>query len=212
MQVLVGGKLHARDEEAMGPGDRDAMHANPEQLRAEESIWRREGEDASATETETDDGTHGDLQAQDFVFHALEGGSGEVRWTHAAGDWEANTSPHDLLHPQHGIHKGELDWRAFRHSLMDSLPHSWSSREDTSFELARFARRRSGRDRQGEIEKKKKHSTTITHGQTSPPQMSTHARSQACSTHLLEPTPLARMLASRFVHRAGRAIFVAAAA
>jgi hypothetical protein len=62
---------------------------------------------------------------------------------------------HDLLRPQHEVHSGELDWRSFRASLLLSLPHQWSTREDTSFDLRHYIRRRSGRDRQKDMEEQK---------------------------------------------------------
>jgi hypothetical protein len=39
-------------------------------------------------------------------------------------------------------HVGEVDWRQFRDSMMSELPHQWRSREDTTFHLAHFEKKR----------------------------------------------------------------------
>jgi hypothetical protein len=38
-------------------------------------------------------------------------------------------------------HLGELDWKQFKDSMLEELPHIWKNRQDTRFELAHFEKR-----------------------------------------------------------------------
>lgn len=82
-----------------------------------------------------------------FSIYAFEGATGALRWRHQAGDFVPETHADDLLFPAHEHHAGEMDWRAFRYSMLNSLPHQWNSRADTAFALAHFERRRTGKGR-----------------------------------------------------------------
>jgi len=116
---------------------------------AEEGDHKEEAEEEEDEEQETllDSGKTFDGDSH-FSYFALDGRSGEVRWSHQAGDFEQEVSGADILRPQHQAHSGETDWRAFRQYILHSLPHLWSVREHTKFELAHFERKRAGKGRE----------------------------------------------------------------
>jgi hypothetical protein len=108
------------------------------------------------------DGYHARLRkAEHFSFYAVDGARGQLRWKHEAGDFHDALHSEDMVKPAHqykiddpdhatgegGRHTFEKDWRAFRQSVLDSLPHSVSRREDVSIDLGHFTRHRSGKRR-----------------------------------------------------------------
>ena len=52
----------------------------------------------------------------------------------------------------HLLHLGEVDWRVFRSTLLEHLPHSWQRREDTRFTLAHFDRRKRKKTMEGQLQ------------------------------------------------------------
>eukprot|EP00808_Paulinella_micropora_P017153 g32257.t1 len=89
---------------------------------------------------------------QHYSFYAFAGGSGASRWKHETDDFQEASASANLLRPQHMMHAGEMHWSNFRHSIVQTLPHSWSAPEDTRFFPAHFERRRSGQARRSEKE------------------------------------------------------------
>jgi hypothetical protein len=102
-------------------------------------------------------------EGEHFSFYAFEGMTGKLRWKHEEVDFHEEAHPSDMLHPQHAVHKGEIDWRNFRYSLLHSMPHQWTMREDTFFGLAHYERRRPGKDRQEFMEQRVQYAVPATH-------------------------------------------------
>ncbi len=154
--VVVGGRVVSRDdataygmhqERPAGPQGAGAGMEDKETRRAQHraKTGSEDGTRAADDVPETlfNDGTHFDRE-QHFSFYAFDAGSGQRRWKHDAGDFHEAVPGAMLLRPQHDTHQGELDWMHFRHDLLKSLPHAWSSKYQTVFELAHFSRKRSG--------------------------------------------------------------------
>jgi len=93
-------------------------------------------------------------QSRHFSYYAFEGKSGVLRWDHKSNDFipyspsehgDSSTGRIGLdLRPQHEPHSGETGWRAFRFDILKHMPHLWTSRQDTKFQLSHFEKRRSG--------------------------------------------------------------------
>lgn len=87
-----------------------------------------------------------------FSFFAFEGLGGMIRWKHEADDFHKDAvEMSELLTPQHNYRLsakemerkefGEISCQKFRTSVIkEALPHKWERREDTSFNLAYFAK------------------------------------------------------------------------
>ncbi|XP_050397278.1 uncharacterized protein LOC126815602 [Patella vulgata] len=98
-----------------------------------------DGEHANHT-TESESLSH-------FSTFALSGLNGSVRWHHLPGDFgeekqdiENNTEEHHwkLGLRRNRLHVGESPWTAYKNTILQFMPHSWSDYTDTSFTLARF--------------------------------------------------------------------------
>ena len=110
-------------------------------------------------------------RAEHFNYFAFDGQTGSVRWKHQAGPGLEQEDPGeddidvtstnngyrmtatDLRHMNTGgggdggggdkqRDKSVMDWKEFRLSMLDELPHSWSERDDTELHLAHFSRDR----------------------------------------------------------------------
>ena len=154
--VVVGGRLRRKDEDQMY-----TMHRERERMAKLRSSGGAAGH--SPTVDELLESEHNMGEPEHFSFFAFEGKSGKVRWTHDADDFYGETSPEDILHPQHKHHKGEVDWRNFRQSMTNSLPHHWATREDTSLILAHFEKRRSGKESHRRMESKRSNAVPHSH-------------------------------------------------
>ncbi|KYQ93659.1 hypothetical protein DLAC_05044 [Tieghemostelium lacteum] len=85
-----------------------------------------------------------------FSFFAFDAKTGSKRWSHEEGDFIVE-NPHDKeSHSKHSVrqhifdpidHLGEVNWRMYQDSVLDSLPHHWSSNYDTKLELKHFSRK-----------------------------------------------------------------------
>ena len=93
-----------------------------------------------------------------FSYHALDGGSGALRWSHRHKDFHKPLHGDEHFTPQmdykldleslggggeaslDGRHEGEKPWRLFSESMMRLLPLSWRHPHDTSLSLGRFER------------------------------------------------------------------------
>ena len=75
-----------------------------------------------------------------FSYYAFSGRSGALRWRHASSDFlspgSSSVSSASVLHEQHSVHTGEVEWRNYRHDVIAALPHSWFSSADTHLTLA----------------------------------------------------------------------------
>ena len=75
-----------------------------------------------------------------FSYYAFSGRSGALRWRHASSDFlspgSSSVSSASVLHEQHSVHTGEVEWRNYRHDVIAAMPHSWFGPADTRLELA----------------------------------------------------------------------------
>jgi len=123
------------------------------------------------------EGTHPQAEAlaklSHFSVFALDSDTGHVLWKHDG--MEVRSEQYSRSLPQHAYtldlkdlmakthhSAGINDWTVFRQSLLDDLPHLWTSAEHTSMRIAHFIRRhvgasaaRSVRPRRGKGEKGK---------------------------------------------------------
>jgi len=84
------------------------------------------------------------------AFYAFDGKTGSLRWKHESTDFQPELHSLKMLHrPEnfkteatHIADLGEVDWRAYRRSILAQLPHSWQRREDTQLRLAHFNRKK----------------------------------------------------------------------
>lgn len=85
-----------------------------------------------------------------FNYFAFDGKRGGLRWKHRPDDFVALRRDHEILVPQHNYkldlhteykHSGEMDWRAYRGSVLNTLPHIWRYKEDTRMYTAHFSRK-----------------------------------------------------------------------
>jgi hypothetical protein len=104
-------------------------------------------------------------RAEHFNYFAFDGRTGQVRWKHEAGagmeqedlvedEIEISSTNNgyrmtkeDLRHMnQDGSNdphdKSIMDWKEFRSSVLNELPHSWSERDDTELHVGHFNRDR----------------------------------------------------------------------
>ena len=86
---------------------------------------------------------------QHFNYFAFEGKRGALRWKNRAYDFQPMGFDHEVTVPQNNYklelhnqykHAGENDWRHYRNSVLRSLPHKWSSKEDTRMYTAHFSK------------------------------------------------------------------------
>ena len=76
-----------------------------------------------------------------FSYYAFSGRSGALRWRHASSDFlspGSSVSSASVLHEQHSVHTGEVEWRNYRHDVIAAMPHSWYSPADTQLTLAQL--------------------------------------------------------------------------
>jgi len=104
----------------------------------------KEGETSSADEIFVDTST-----LTHFSYHAFEGKTGKKLWSHESGDFLSDSSgpaeETEFVQSHYKVdvriplkHEGEIDWRKYRHSIIQTLPHRWRAAEDTSLSLASF--------------------------------------------------------------------------
>eukprot|EP00958_Prasinococcus_capsulatus_P009172 scaffold897_cov402-Prasinococcus_capsulatus_cf.AAC.57 len=93
-----------------------------------------------------------------FMYFAFAASSGHMMWRHTAKDFhKSDVDLRDQLIPQHnyrldaasleGQRVGEVSCRDYAESMMHALPHQWSSRGDTRFELLHFKKHKHHRKR-----------------------------------------------------------------
>ena len=100
-----------------------------------------------------------------FSYHALEGGTGHLRWSHRESDFHSALHGDEHFTPQmdykldlaalggggdagmDGRHEGERPWRIFADSMLAMLPLTWRHHHDTTLHLRRFERARRGSHR-----------------------------------------------------------------
>jgi hypothetical protein len=90
-----------------------------------------------------------------FSYYAFEGLTGDTRWRHDSTSFVEESAGSSILRPQHeSLHSGEMDWRVFRQSLLETaLPHQWEGgRAATHMTIAHVEKTRTGALRQSEIE------------------------------------------------------------
>ncbi|XP_070575140.1 uncharacterized protein [Ptychodera flava] len=114
-------------------------------------------EDIRPTDSDDDDDEdipytkEGEAEIHHFSTYALSGKDGSVRWHHLPGDFDENVNREEALFKAHHFklalkkgltHKGESHWSQFNIAMLNSLPHSWQRRSDTSAEFGRFLKSR----------------------------------------------------------------------
>jgi hypothetical protein len=120
----------------------------------EEFIDRRGNKFHGAANSAADDAQDVSSRLEHFNFYAFEAASGDPRWSHESADFFEENDAAALRHPQHGAKArgrdaGELDWRNFQDDLRRALPHLWHDRDDTTFTLHHFERKRQGKQSSG---------------------------------------------------------------
>lgn len=117
---------------------------------------REVGEEEGGARTPEDEDEPASIEAgtlTHFSYHAFEGRTGKRLWSHESGDFLSDTSgpmeESDFVQSHYKVdariplkHEGEVDWRKYRHSLIQTLPHRWRSGADTSLSLASFHKNR----------------------------------------------------------------------
>ena len=97
-----------------------------------------------ASRLAADDSGSGEVQspASHFSYFAFSGRSGALRWRHASSDFlspsSSSVSSASVLHEQHSVHTGEVEWRNYRTDFIAAMPHSWFSTADTTLALAQL--------------------------------------------------------------------------
>ncbi|KAL6048323.1 Integrin-alpha FG-GAP repeat-containing protein 2 [Balamuthia mandrillaris] len=98
------------------------------------------------------DEEEGDEDEEHFSYYAFDGRTGALRWKHEAGDFFKSQDHQDeekTLLPEHSYklhvightkHLGELDWKEFKQSVLQNLPHAVYRKEEASFALDHFER------------------------------------------------------------------------
>jgi hypothetical protein len=69
----------------------------------------------------------GSALGRHFSYFASSCRSGVLRWHHDATDFLSSSDAVDaahILHDQHDVHTGEVEWRNYREAFLDALPHS----------------------------------------------------------------------------------------
>ncbi len=73
-------------------------------------------------------------------YFAFSGRTGALRWRHSSSDFlspsSSPVSSASVLHEQHSVHTGEVEWRNYRHDVIAAMPHSWYTHLDTRLTLA----------------------------------------------------------------------------
>ena len=77
-----------------------------------------------------------------FSLYALDGRTGDTRWSHEPGDFEEpRESPFPNFHHYKfntrwsSKHRGEQDWSVYRSDFRRALPHSWTNVYDTKMRV-----------------------------------------------------------------------------
>ncbi|KAJ5069065.1 fg-gap repeat-containing protein [Anaeramoeba ignava] len=86
--------------------------------------------------------------AKNFCYYALEGRTGDLRWSQEIVDSDYNefNFVDEIFQNIKGFKNFDqsnnpknINWRKFRQSFINCLPHKWESRDDTKFEVKHFA-------------------------------------------------------------------------
>lgn len=126
--VIIGGRLSS---------------VNTAQLEDVHKEEEEEGEEAEISDEEVLAST------LHFSYYAFDGRTGYLVWKHEAGDfYPEDIHEKENLMPEHSYklhlfgtgskHLGELPWRQFKLQILQQLPHYWSARTHTKFELRHF--------------------------------------------------------------------------
>lgn len=84
-----------------------------------------------------------------FTTYVLDGKTGELKWKHEPGDFEAqrvtDEEKQSHLHfklrlRKKRLHTGEVHWKKFTSSFFDHLPYAWQHHTDTDIALGNFKR------------------------------------------------------------------------
>lgn len=139
--VVVGGRIAKKPQAVKAEG----LYGTHKEGKHGDAVEDRESQSGGADMPETlmNDGTHFD-RATHFSFYAFDGRTGKTRWRHEASDFVEEVHGAEVLRPQHEHHRGEMEWIHLRHDIIKSLPHAWTQRTSTQFELAHFSRKREG--------------------------------------------------------------------
>jgi hypothetical protein len=158
--VVVGGsmeyddhrRLHRRKpKKAPGKsaeGDKDKEKHSGARDRIKEMLGLPFDHDNDRDWKADDDSLEEDLEH--FNYFAFDGKRGGLRWSHRPDSFLPLRHDHEVRVPQHSYklelhteyrHSGELDWRLYRGSVLNSLPHVWRYKEDTRMYTAHFSRK-----------------------------------------------------------------------
>ena len=141
---LEGANTNARADGAFS--DSDILM---EEMRTEEEALQHSKSAGDKDKLEDVEGGASADTTRHFSYYAMEGGSGHERWHHSSSDFH-----HDLEslaaenQPQNNYkleadkaesrHFGEASCRDYRESVLHSLPHSWTHKEDSHLHEAHF--------------------------------------------------------------------------
>lgn len=100
-------------------------------------------------------GIHETRASDQYSYFAFDGGTGEMRWRHAEGDFQVDGNElHDttvssqyglrgVVQLKEGPHYGELSCRDYREcALRDAFPHYWGQDSDSYLSLGYFHKHR----------------------------------------------------------------------
>jgi hypothetical protein len=93
-----------------------------------------------------------------FSYYAFNLKDGSLRWQHDATSFRDADSTEQKRYPHRSFklstkdlehHNSEVDWRTFRHSIMEALPHRHEHPWDTYFSPKAFSRTKNKKKREG---------------------------------------------------------------
>ncbi|KAH9315438.1 hypothetical protein KI387_024065, partial [Taxus chinensis] len=138
--VIVGGRMEVQPHLLLDPFE-EATIAEKNAEHHRRSAEEKEGSEDGSTNS-------GGNELQHFSYYAFAGWSGTQRWRQRSEDIKHHLSDSSELIPQYNYkldaqalnskHRGQVECREFRESILGVMPHHWERRDDTRFELAHF--------------------------------------------------------------------------
>ncbi|EFA84147.1 hypothetical protein PPL_03221 [Heterostelium album PN500] len=166
--IIVGGRLEAIPNELHRSHITPAIGIDPNALASKVGTLD-EGDPTAATATGETASKEGDAHAHDhekeevhrdenhFSFYAFSAYNGQMHWHHdelsfLPENTHADEEHHDEKrhsYKQHVYslleHIGEVSWKSYKQSMLAAMPHRWSSKFDTRFQLAHFEKQGANR-------------------------------------------------------------------
>jgi hypothetical protein len=148
--VIIGARLQHKAKL-----DKYHLHGETTVQEASGNEFPESNFNPEGTESLLHDGTERQFgRDSHYNYYAFDGLSGEERWKHGSQDFIVGSAEADLLHPQHDVHSGEVDWRNYRAAVVNSLPHSFTVSHDSALDLQHYERVRPGKEKKSKTAQK----------------------------------------------------------